>query len=236
MVEINDISTMNESDFNEHKIPPGGWQFYQPETTWRAPNPIANTLTQTTNNLVAMRKKNPAITAKFKLATNVEAAKAEVIKFNRKRLGLSEVAPVPFSEPHSQFGRVGVAVAVGDSIAGLKRAAQGTAVVIDWLRSGGAPVAQDLAEKRAKVCVACPQNQLGSWYTIAPAQLIKETLEARKDLKLATPFDDKLKSCNVCRCLMALKIWTPLEFILGKTKPEIMAEFPSNCWIAKRDA
>jgi len=226
---------MNESDFNEHNIPPGGWQFYQPETTWRAPNPISNTLTQTTNNLVAMRKKNPAITAKFKLATNVEVVKSEVIKFNRKRLGLSEVAPVPFSEPHSQFRSAGVAAAVGDSISGLKRAAQGTAVVIDWLRSGGNPVAQELANKRAEICVACPQNQPGSWYTVAPAQLIKETLEARKDLTLATPFDDKLQSCNVCRCLLVLKVHTPLEFILSKTKPHIMAEFPPNCWIARKD-
>ena len=43
-------------------------------------------------------------------------------------------------------------------------------------------------------------NQPGDWYTVAPAELIKSTLEARKDLKLETPSDSKLQSCAVCRC------------------------------------
>jgi hypothetical protein len=77
----------------------------------------------------------------------------------------------------------------------------------------------------------------GSWYTTAPAELIKATLEARKDLKLETPSDSALKSCDVCKCLLRLKVFCPLSHIVSKTKPEIMAEFPKeNCWIAKRDA
>jgi hypothetical protein len=142
-----------------------------------------------------------------------------------------------------------VGAAVVDAMSGLKRAASGTAVVIDWLMSGGAPVTQELANKRAAVCAngdhwvdstgtlqtKCRNNVEGAWYTTAPAELIKKTLEARQDLKLATPDDAALKSCDVCKCLMRLKVWTPLEFILNKTKPEIMAEFPVHCWIAKRD-
>ena len=124
---------------------------------------------------------------------------------------------------------------MADSLAGLKRAASGTAVVMDWLASGGSAVAQELANKRATVCATCPRNVDGAWYTTAPAELIKKTLEARADLKLETPDDAALKSCDVCKCLNRLKVWTPLEFILNKTKPEIMAEFPSFCWIAKRD-
>jgi len=64
---------------NEHQIPPGGWRYRQPETKWEAPTPIASTLSQTVQLIIAMRKKNPAITAKFKLATNPEAVKAEVL-------------------------------------------------------------------------------------------------------------------------------------------------------------
>jgi len=124
---------------------------------------------------------------------------------------------------------------VADSLAGLKRAAQGSAVVLDWLMSGGAAVAQELANKRASVCVTCPRNVDGAWYTTAPAELIKKTLEARADLKLETPDDAALKSCDVCKCLMRLKVWCPLEFILNKTRPEVIAEFPGHCWIAKRD-
>lgn len=96
-------------------------------------------------------------------------------------------------------------------------------------------MAQAVADKRASICAACPKNVEGSWYTVAPAQLIKSTLEGRKDLKLQTPSDAALKSCDVCKCLMRLKVWTPLEHILKGTKPEIMGEFPAHCWIARRD-
>ena len=99
---------------------------------------------------------------------------------------------------------------------------------MDWLSSGGPPVEQALADKRAAICATCPKNAEGSWYTVAPATLIKETLEARKDLKLETPSDSQLKSCAVCKCLMRLKVWVPLQYITAHTKPEIMAEFPSH--------
>jgi hypothetical protein len=117
----------------------------------------------------------------------------------------------------------------------IKTAAQGTAVVLDWLTSGGAPVAQELANKRAAICVGCPKNVEGSWFTTAPAELIKSTLEARKDLTLVTPSDAALKSCEICRCMNRLKVWCPLSHIVAKSKPEILAAFPSNCWIARRD-
>lgn len=230
-----DTKIMTATSFNRHTTPPNGWMYRQPETGWTAPTPIASTFDQTVQLIVDHRKKNPAITAKHKLATNKEAVASELERYTRKRLGLPEASsPVPFWESHNPFA-LGGAGAVVDSVSGLKRAAMGTAVVIDWLRSGGNPVAQELANKRAETCVACPKNVPGSWFTVAPAQLIKETLEARKDLKLETPSDDKLQSCDVCKCLNRLKVWTPLEFILAKTRPEIMAEFPAQCWIVKRD-
>jgi len=237
---------MNESDFNEHRIPPGGWRFRQPETKWVTPTPIASTLSQTVELIRKMRLKNPAIVAKFKLATNPEAIKAEVIRYNRKINGLPEEStPLPFSGPHSRFANAGRA-AVGargviSSMSGLKRAAQGTAVVLEWLGSGANPVAQELAEKRAEICVACPKNEPGSWYTEAPAELIKKAVESWKTLTSRTDFEfttnqgENLKSCGVCKCLLSLKVFCPMEHILKKTTAEVMAELPSHCWIAKRD-
>ena len=109
-------------------------------------------------------------------------------------------------------------------------------MVLDWLTSGGAPVAQELANARAATCIGCVKNVDGSWFTVAPAELIKSTLEARKDLVLVTPSDAALKSCDVCKCLNRLKVWCPLAHIEAKTKPEIMAEFPTNCWIKQECA
>lgn len=224
------------TEFSRQRTPPNGWQFREPSTGWTAPTPIGSTFSQTVDLIIAMRRKNPAITAKFNLATNPEVVASELEKYNRKRLGLPEEAtPPPFLESHRRSSGAGAAAVAVDAMAGLKRAASGTAVIVDWLKSGGAPVAQELANKRAAICVTCPKNVAGSWFTTAPAELIKETLEARKDLKLETPSDAQLKSCDVCKCLMRLKVWTPLEFILKRTKPEVMAEFPARCWIARHE-
>jgi len=234
---------MTESEFNEHKIPPGGWQFYQPETKWRAPTPISSTLNQTGMLIIKMRKANAATTAKFKLATNPEAVKAEILKFNRKRLGLSEesvAAPFSGSRKSSASAAGGVAGAEG-TIAGLKRAAQGTAVGLEWLGKGAKPVAQELADKRAATCVVCPKHTEGEWYVTAPAELVKKSIEAWKAMtgaafEFKTSQGDNLKSCGVCKCLMTLKTFVPLEHILARTPPEIMQEFPSTCWIKNNDA
>lgn len=232
---------MNEADFNEHRTPNLGWRWYQPETKWHAPTPIASTLNQTCILIQKMRIKNPAITQKFKLSLDLTVIKSEVVRYNRKLNGLpEELTPLPFSTPHrypsgSSAGAVGGRTTIG-SMEGLKRAAQGTAVILDWLMAGGAPVEQELANKRAAVCIGCKKNVEGAWFTEAPAALIKKTLEARKDLKLETPHDASLKSCEVCKCINRLKVWCPMEHILSKTRPEIFAEFPPWCWVKKKDS
>lgn len=176
------------------------------------------------------RLKNPAICAKHKLSTDREVIRKELTAFQQARGALPRSAPTFFQAVRSNLPARVVAAA-----ADIKRAAQGTAVVLDWLTSGGPPVAQDLANQRAAICVTCPKNVEGAWYTVSPAELIKSTLEARKELKLETPSDSALKSCDVCKCLMRLKCWVPLPYIVQNTKPEIMAEFPAHCWIARKD-
>lgn len=216
-------------DINRHTFPSGGgWTFRQVQTGWTNPYAMVS-FTESVKAIIKHRNANPAVVAKYNLATDFNAVGKELEDFTRRRLGI----PLPDEHPF-QFSPSNSPVHQGVA-AGIKRAAQGTAVILDWLQSGGKPVAQDLAEKRATTCVACPKNVDGSWYTVAPAELIRSTLSARSDLKLATPQDDALKSCDVCKCLMRLKVWTPLDFITGHTKPEVMAEFPPNCWIKNRD-
>ena len=220
------------SDLNTHEFPQGGWQFRQSATGWSAPTPIGSTHAQTVELIIRHRLKNPAIVAKHKLSTDPAVVGEELLDFNRLRLGI----PKPQPPPTSFLSRNSLPERVAVAVHNIKRAAQGSAIVLDWLASGGAPVAPELAEKRAAICVTCPQNQPGDFYTVAPAEIIKSALDARQDLKLSTTHDAELKSCNVCRCLMALKVHTPLDFILKHTKPEVMAEFPkATCWIVRRD-
>ena len=218
------------TDINEHEFPAGGgWKFRQPQTNWTNPMAMVG-FKASVNAIVKHRNQNKAIAVKYSLSTNPVDVKVELKKFNRARLGIPEPKP-SFFQPSSSQTPSRVVAAAGN----IKRAAKGTAVVLDWLTSGGAPAAQALADKRAAICVACPQNVEGSWYTVAPAELIRETLSSRSDLKLATPHDSVLKSCDVCKCLMRLKVWCPLGHILKGTGDDVMAEFPANCWIKKRD-
>lgn len=214
------------TQLDRHTFPNGGWFFRQPQTAWVNPMAMVS-FNESVKAIVKHRLANKAITAKHGLSTDPRAVGDELERYTRIRLGIPLPAPPSFFQQSSSRLPSRVVAAAAD----IKRAAQGTAVVLDWLTSGGAPVEQALADSRAKVCVDCPKNVEGSWYTVAPAELIRSTLSARSDLKLATPHDDKLKSCDVCKCLMRLKVWCPMSHIAKQTKPEIMAEFPSWCWI-----
>lgn len=207
--------------------------FRQPQTNWTNPYAMVG-FDASVTAIRKHREANPAITAKHKLATDPAAIGDELEAFTRSRLGIPQIQPASFRQSSHLPARVVAAAAH------VKRAAQGTAVVLDWIQAGGDPVAQELAEKRAEICVACPKNVPGAWYTEAPAELLKSAIQGWQALK-HNPFEfktrqgDKVKSCDVCKCLMRLKVFTPLEHIIAKTKPDIMAEFPANCWIARRD-
>lgn len=218
------------TSFNRHEFPNGGWSFRQPQTNWTNPMGMVG-FDASVKAIIQHRKSNKAITIKHQLSTDYNTVADELEKYTRLRLGIPLPQPSFFQPSSSRLPSRVIAAA-----ADIKRAAQGTSVVLDWLTSGGPPVEQSLADKRAAICVECPRNVKGAWYTVAPAELIKSTLESRKDLKLITPNDAALKSCDVCKCLMRLKVWVPLDYIVRNTKPEIMGEFPPNCWIARRDA
>lgn len=186
------------------------------------------------------RLKNPAICVQHKLSTDPVVIKQEIKQAAALRTGIplepiAGVTPSFFPASSNQVIHRAAVVA-----ADIKRAAQGTGVILDWIQSGGDPEPKELAEKRAAICVACPKNVKGAWYTEAPAELLKTAIEGWQKLRGST-FDfqtsqgESLKSCNVCKCLMRLKVWCPLDHILNNTKPEIMSEFPPICWIANKD-
>lgn len=218
---------------DRHTFPNGGWMFRQPQTQWTNPYAMVG-FKASVDAIRKHRLANPAITSKHRLSTDPTEIGNELEKFTRVRLGLPDPATSFFQSSSSLPSRVVAAAAV------IKRAAQGTGVVLDWIQAGGDPVSQELAEKRAAVCVQCPKNVQGAWYTEAPAELLKSAIVGWQSLKGSKfPFEtqqgDKLKSCDVCKCLMGLKVFCPLDSILSRTPAEVMAEFPANCWIAKRD-
>lgn len=227
----NDNDIMSDTTFPTG----GGYVFYQPQTGWH--NPAA--MIGKSASVEAIRKHrlaNPAITAKHQLSTDPKAIERELIAFQQARGALP-----PEQVPASFFGaaRSSLPAQVLGAAGNIKRAAQGTAVWMDWLRHGGIPVERTLGEIRAVTCVGCPKNVDSPWYIAAGAELLKSAIEEWKkvtgrEFNFETAQGDKLKSCDVCKCLSKIKVFVPLEYIVKNTKPEIMAEFPPNCWIVKR--
>lgn len=213
------------------QFPPGGWQFFQPQTGWSAPTPIASTFDQTVQLIIKHRLSNGAITAKHNLATDPVSVGTELETYTAMRLG------IPLESPKIVPPRATLPQAVVAAVAAAKKMADGVSLLVEWLPTG-TTVGPDLSGKRAGICAGCPKNgtsSLTQYFTQPVSARLQKMVEARKDLKLETSFDDKLGVCDVCLCPMKLKVHVPIADILAKTRPETMAEFPPHCWIKNKD-
>lgn len=100
------------------------------------------------------------------------------------------------------------------------------------------PEARDVAERRAAVCVQCPQNEpVVKWrdkFIEKTAQEIIVLLGALKDLKVETSLDDKLGKCKACNCPMKAKVHSRLHVLIEKMPPEIWPALQQEnpvCWM-----
>lgn len=71
------IHLISRNDF-----PPRGWEFYQPETGWRIPDPMVGGFNENVAKIIAHRKNNLAIP----LATDYESVSWELDNFTCHRL------------------------------------------------------------------------------------------------------------------------------------------------------
>lgn len=219
---------------------PNGFRFYQPEIKWQAPpNASFNVIV---NTLIRARQANPPLIQKYGWSTDYNTVANEVDTFNASlcaSMGWTEffvpdggqASPPPFS--NSPLPSQSELSAVGEKV---KTIWSGVKTLNEWLDSGTAPVAQDVAEKRAAICAGCPKNVPGdftAWFTIPAAAAIKKQLERVSERKLATAVSDRLNVCEICYCPMKLKVFTPVEFIRRHTRAETMAQLRAvpGCWV-----
>lgn len=123
-------------------------------------------------------------------------------------------------------------LAVGEKI---KQLVAGAKVLQDWLEDGGCiPVERNLAEKRAAICIACPQNSHGdltSIFTVPASAQIKALLNRAKSEKMETSVDDKLGVCAACLCPLKLKVHVPIDHIREHLTEDAKNHLDKNCWI-----
>jgi hypothetical protein len=83
-------------------------------------------------------------------------------------------------------------------------------------------VDQEEAERRAKICAACPHqiSTSGCWGCKGIAGMLPAISGARK-----TSYDAQLKACGVCGCYNAVSVHLPLS-----VQQDASLDFPSHCW------
>jgi len=83
-------------------------------------------------------------------------------------------------------------------------------------------VPQEEAERRAKICAACPHQipTSGCWGCKGIAGMLPKIAGAR-----TTSYDPQLKACGVCGCYSAIAVHLPVETQGGED-----LKFPEFCW------
>lgn len=221
---------------NRRQFPPGGFVFFEPKTNWRSSPGF--TFEQTVEEIIRHRLANPRFATQWN--TDFDSVADELDAYTCVRIsmdpnycsgGSPNFPPVP-APPRPWPGLPNV----GAVVAGTRKVVTGIAVLLDWLGQGGKPVDPLQAEARAGTCAACPHNKpddLTAVFTVPASELIRKQLAIKNDLKIATPYDEKLGICELCACPLKLKVHTPIVHILKRLPQEVLAKLPDFCWIAQ---
>lgn len=118
----------------------------------------------------------------------------------------------------------------------IKATARGAAILKEWLGDECRPVRSDKAWARAFVCAACPHNALGNWWDSVKsflANTIRQYLAVKRAMRLTTPHDSRLGTCEVCKCNNPLQVWVPIHHVRKHTPASVIEKFPDPCWKKK---
>ena len=104
----------------------------------------------------------------------------------------------------------------------------GTKVLIEKLRQGRAAlVTQEEADRRAKICVACPMNvQIGGCFGCSTVyQMVKKSFDR------TTRYDHYLRVCSICGCLNTAQVHIKAEILKSASKGVNAEDYPEEkCW------
>jgi hypothetical protein len=206
---------------------PGGFRWVEAATGWRS-RPWAS-FNEVVQSLIAHRKGNPH----YNLPTDQQTVEELVDFANAQRCldqgwnqyivegGAEMVLPKPLSPPSllRKLGRV-----VGG----------GSKSLLSWLSSKEEAVPIEEANRRAVICVGCPNNKreaFASFFTMPVSSAITAAIQMKNGWNLTTDHDENLGVCGVCLCPLPLKVHMPIDIIRKETPGAVMAELPDFCWI-----
>ncbi len=98
-----------------------------------------------------------------------------------------------------------------------------------WFLKGTPKVAQEEADRRAKICLSCPMNQNFDGCTTCAEKDLREAIASFMGTS-KTPFDANLHTCYGCGCTLKAAVWFPLAILQSNTPADVRATLPDHCW------
>lgn len=228
----------------------GGYCYTQPQTGWVSRS--GATFDEVCNELIAHRQANP----RFNLPTDLDTVRIEVDSFTCQNCGNdpnycvnapSQGAPdIPWTNdpgdpekkalsPFLPGAGASVVAAAGKYI---KHTTAGIGLYLEWFGQGG-PVAAEQAERRAAICLTCPQNNtklsIAQHFNQIVASNLMKVMGMLNDMSLHTSNEDKLGVCVACSCPVGAKSFSPIGIILNHIRPESKAALDARCWLLEEE-
>jgi hypothetical protein len=201
--------------------------------------PITGTFNDVVRAFSQIVAKNPALAQKQGWPTDLVEQENWIERRECLRLiagGYEKFVEMEGVSPPSRLGGMSRNSQRGDVVAAkASPTLTGAAIWKDMLQ-GSKPVARDEAERRAAICVDCPQNKKGSfkdWFVASVAKGLTELVAMMNSQNLTTSRDKELGTCAACSCPMAAKVWVPLEVIKKHMPSGDVAKLDPRCWITK---
>lgn len=115
-----------------------------------------------------------------------------------------------------------------------KHIPHGVEVIAKWLGSGGSVVDAETSQRRADICIPCPNNVDGMMVVEAVALATKKFLSVKNAMKLHVNGEKKLGRCKLCGCVLRLQVHEPQEKVEAEVTDEEAKLLPDFCWKKKR--
>lgn len=213
---------------NNH--PPGGFQWWQPQTRWRLEGGLP--FNDTVRAILQHRKSNPSAG----LSLDPSAIAEELDNYTCARLMNDPrwCAQKKTTNPTLTSSFPNPVPRDAPLVEAVANIAHGAETLVGWLGHGMKAVEVATANDRAKICVTCPMNVQGGFLervTGAIGVAIKAAMELKEKVQLKTQFDDQLGTCDSCGCALKLKTWVPGPEIKANLQPGDLEQFDQRCWI-----
>lgn len=189
---------------NTSLVPPGGWKYVDPDTGHRIGVP---TYPAMLNKVAAHRRGNA-------LQPLAEATIQHILC----RQASEGVCGGDAGDEPPIYANISGADAIN-----------GTKVIFSLVKSGGRLVKPEVAEVRAKICSACPQNvDYNSGCSSCATTLAGFILKIAGKRK--TTMDANLKACGVCHCMNKAQVHVPYRHLKKGMTPAMNDLWPKECW------